>query len=166
MTGLPDFTKIALDSGTVASTAAAVASDQVAWEAPEGIAINPVTNRIYTANSTDNSTTVIDGATDQVIATVKEEGVIGRTIEKRDEGKDAIGVDAVPVAGSSDPVAPVIELPPGRSGPVHIDRILFPIAGPGDDQTCRLFRETIVDSIENVGRDHRQRGMLVIPPDL
>jgi methylmalonyl-CoA mutase len=48
MTGLPDFTKVALDSGAAASAAPAVASDAVAWEAPEGIAIKPV----YTAADT------------------------------------------------------------------------------------------------------------------
>ena len=47
MTGLPDFTQIALDSGKPAGAAAA-ASDKVAWEAPEGIAIKPV----YTAADT------------------------------------------------------------------------------------------------------------------
>ena len=47
MTGLPDFTKIALDGGKVApGTAAAV--DTVAYEAPEGIGIKPV----YTAADT------------------------------------------------------------------------------------------------------------------
>ncbi len=47
MTGLPDFTKIALDGGKGASgTAAAV--DTVAYEAPEGIAVKPV----YTAADT------------------------------------------------------------------------------------------------------------------
>ena len=38
---------------------------------PEGIAVNPVTNRVYVANSTESSVTVIDGAADAVIATVK-----------------------------------------------------------------------------------------------
>ena len=47
MTGLPDFTKIALDSGKGAGAAAA-AADGVAYEAPEGIAIKPV----YTAADT------------------------------------------------------------------------------------------------------------------
>src|ERR1700729_709381 len=36
-----------------------------------GIAINPVTNRIYTAHPGDSPSTVIDGATDTVIATIK-----------------------------------------------------------------------------------------------
>ncbi|HWK40176.1 MAG TPA: methylmalonyl-CoA mutase [Hyphomicrobium sp.] len=48
MTGLPDFTTIALDSGTGAATATAPATDAVAWEAPEGIPIKPV----YTAADT------------------------------------------------------------------------------------------------------------------
>ncbi len=47
MTGLPDFTKIALDSGSAAS-GAAPASDEIAWETPEGIGIKPV----YTAADT------------------------------------------------------------------------------------------------------------------
>ena len=47
MTGLPDFTKIALDGGAGASAPAA-AVDSVAYEAPEGIAIKPV----YTAADT------------------------------------------------------------------------------------------------------------------
>jgi methylmalonyl-CoA mutase len=47
MTGLPDFTKIALDSGKGAGAAAA-AADGVAYEAPEGISIKPV----YTAADT------------------------------------------------------------------------------------------------------------------
>ncbi|MBI1651226.1 methylmalonyl-CoA mutase [Hyphomicrobium sulfonivorans] len=49
MTGLPDFTKIALSSGA-ASSAPAMASTSVAWEAPEGIPIKPV----YTAADTAN----------------------------------------------------------------------------------------------------------------
>jgi methylmalonyl-CoA mutase len=48
MTGLPDFTQVALDSGVAAAAAPAAASDAVAWEAPEGIAIKPV----YTAADT------------------------------------------------------------------------------------------------------------------
>ena len=37
---------------------------------PVGLGVNPFTNRIYVANSSDNTTTVIDGATNTVIATV------------------------------------------------------------------------------------------------
>jgi len=48
MTGLPDFTTIALDSGSGAATTIAPATDAVAWEAPEGIPIKPV----YTAADT------------------------------------------------------------------------------------------------------------------
>ncbi|HEY8246037.1 MAG TPA: methylmalonyl-CoA mutase [Hyphomicrobium sp.] len=47
MTGLPDFTKIALDSGEAAGAAAAAGAG-VAYEAPEGIAVKPV----YTAADT------------------------------------------------------------------------------------------------------------------
>ncbi|WP_072376071.1 methylmalonyl-CoA mutase [Hyphomicrobium sp. NDB2Meth4] len=47
MTGLPDFTKIALDSGS-AGSGTAPASDEIAWETPEGIGIKPV----YTAADT------------------------------------------------------------------------------------------------------------------
>jgi hypothetical protein len=47
MTGLPDFTKIALDGGKAAG-APAPATDAIAWESPEGIGINPV----YTAADT------------------------------------------------------------------------------------------------------------------
>jgi methylmalonyl-CoA mutase len=47
MTGLPDFTKIALDSG-VAGSGLAAASSEVAYESPEGIGIKPV----YTAADT------------------------------------------------------------------------------------------------------------------
>jgi len=47
MTGLPDFTKIALDSGSTGS-GTAPASDEIAWETPEGIGIKPV----YTAADT------------------------------------------------------------------------------------------------------------------
>ena len=38
---------------------------------PEGIAVNPTTNRVYVANTSDSSVTVIDGATDTVLATVR-----------------------------------------------------------------------------------------------
>jgi len=48
MTGLPDFTTIALDSGSGAAATIAPATDAVAWEAPEGIPIKPV----YTAADT------------------------------------------------------------------------------------------------------------------
>ncbi len=48
MTGLPDFTTIALDSGNGAAATIAPATDAVAWEAPEGIPIKPV----YTAADT------------------------------------------------------------------------------------------------------------------
>ncbi|MFN3623520.1 MAG: methylmalonyl-CoA mutase [Hyphomicrobium sp.] len=41
MTGLPDFTKIALDSG-IAAKAPATASSEIAYESPEGIGIKPV----------------------------------------------------------------------------------------------------------------------------
>jgi YVTN family beta-propeller protein len=37
---------------------------------PEAIAVNPVTNRVYVANSGSSNVSVIDGATDQVVATV------------------------------------------------------------------------------------------------
>jgi YVTN family beta-propeller protein len=37
---------------------------------PLGVAVNPETNRIYVANSGDDTVSVIDGATDTVIATV------------------------------------------------------------------------------------------------
>jgi methylmalonyl-CoA mutase len=47
MTGLPDFTKIALDSG-VAGSGVAAASNEIAYESPEGIGIKPV----YTAADT------------------------------------------------------------------------------------------------------------------
>ena len=47
MTGLPDFTKIALESGS-AGSGTAPASDEIAWETPEGIGIKPV----YTAADT------------------------------------------------------------------------------------------------------------------
>jgi YVTN family beta-propeller protein len=38
---------------------------------PEAVAVNPVTNRVYTANSGENSVTVIDGAVDTVVGTVR-----------------------------------------------------------------------------------------------
>src|SRR5688572_3332970 len=37
---------------------------------PSGVAVNPVTNRVYAANRLRASLTVIDGATNTVIATV------------------------------------------------------------------------------------------------
>jgi len=37
---------------------------------PEAIAVNPVTNRVYVANSGSGNVSVIDGATDRVVATV------------------------------------------------------------------------------------------------
>ncbi len=37
---------------------------------PYGLCCNPVANRIYTANRTDNSVTVIDGASNTVMATI------------------------------------------------------------------------------------------------
>ena len=48
MTGVPDFTKIALDGGAARRRWRARAPASVAWEAPEGIAIKPV----YTAADT------------------------------------------------------------------------------------------------------------------
>src|SRR5438132_14037951 len=37
---------------------------------PNGVAVNPLTNRIYVANSDDNTVSVIDGSTNTVIATI------------------------------------------------------------------------------------------------
>ena len=37
---------------------------------PSGVAVNPVTNRIYTANGTSNNVSVVDGSTNKVIATI------------------------------------------------------------------------------------------------
>ena len=37
---------------------------------PEGVAVNPVTNRIYVANALDNTVSVIDGEANTVIATI------------------------------------------------------------------------------------------------
>jgi uncharacterized protein len=37
---------------------------------PEAIAVNPITNRVYVANSGSGNVSVIDGAADQVVATV------------------------------------------------------------------------------------------------
>ena len=37
---------------------------------PEGVAVNPTTNRIYVANYDSNNVSVIDGASNTVVATV------------------------------------------------------------------------------------------------
>ncbi len=54
-----------IDGATNADTATVNVGVQ-----PLAVAVNPVTNRVYVANSYSNSVTVIDGATNAVTATV------------------------------------------------------------------------------------------------
>jgi YVTN family beta-propeller protein len=50
------------------STLPAVLDTVVVDLFPEGLAVNPATNRIYTANRTHNTVTVVDGGSDNVLA--------------------------------------------------------------------------------------------------
>ena len=54
MTGVPDFTKIGLDDGSAPATARGRASASVAWEAPEGIAIQSAYTAADTAGLDNN----------------------------------------------------------------------------------------------------------------
>jgi uncharacterized protein len=55
---------------TVQENASHSAAEIKVGAEPEAIAVNPVTNRVYVANSGSGNVSVIDGAIDQVIATV------------------------------------------------------------------------------------------------
>jgi len=50
--------------------AQSVTATVAAGTSPRAVAINPVTNKIYVANTNSNNVTVIDGATNTVVTTV------------------------------------------------------------------------------------------------
>jgi uncharacterized protein len=55
---------------TVAGNASRSPAEIKVGVEPEAIAVNPITNRVYVANSGSGNVSVIDGATDRVVATV------------------------------------------------------------------------------------------------
>ena len=57
---------------TVIDGATNVTKTVEAGYSPAAVAVNPVTNKIYVANFNGDSVTVIDGATDTVVATVSD----------------------------------------------------------------------------------------------
>lgn len=46
---------------------------------PWSVAVNPATNRVYTANISANNVSVVDGATNAVVATIPTLGIAGST---------------------------------------------------------------------------------------
>ncbi|HEX5416934.1 MAG TPA: hypothetical protein VFZ25_14820, partial [Chloroflexota bacterium] len=61
---------LALSSGGVTTASAQSAPSTITvGSSPVSVAVNPTTGRVYVANNSSSSLSVVDGATDRVIAT-------------------------------------------------------------------------------------------------